>query len=35
VSIFSLNVDDAMIALNVMAGYDATDPYSRDRFVSR
>jgi allophanate hydrolase len=35
VSIFSLNVDDAMIALNVMAGYDATDPYSRDRFVGR
>ncbi|MFX4373456.1 amidase family protein, partial [Acinetobacter baumannii] len=26
VSIFSLNVDDAMIALNVMAGYDAADP---------
>lgn len=33
VSIFSLNVDDAMLALNVMAGYDETDPYSRDRFV--
>ena len=33
VSIFSLTVDDAITALNVMAGYDAADPYSRDRFV--
>ncbi len=34
VSIFSLTVDDAMSALNVMAGYDASDPYSRDRTVA-
>jgi allophanate hydrolase len=34
VSIFSLTVDDAMTALNVMAGYDAADPYSRDRTVA-
>ncbi len=34
VSIFSLTVDDAMIALNAMAGLDAADPYSRDRFVT-
>ncbi len=34
VSIFSLSVDDAMIALNVMAGYDPADPYSRDRVVA-
>lgn len=34
VSIFSLSVDDAMTALNVMAGYDAADPYSRDRSVA-
>ncbi|MEW6767769.1 MAG: allophanate hydrolase [Pseudomonadota bacterium] len=33
VSIFSLTVDDAMIALNAMAGYDAADPYSRHRSV--
>jgi allophanate hydrolase len=33
VSIFSLTVDDAVTALNAMAGYDAADPYSRDRFV--
>ena len=33
VSIFSLTVDDAMIALNAMAGYDAADPFSRQRFV--
>ena len=34
VSIFSLTVDDAMRALHVMAGYDAADPYSRDRSVA-
>ena len=34
VSIFSLTVDDAMSALNVMAGYDAAHPYSRDRVVA-
>lgn len=33
VSIFSLTVDDAMTALNVMAGHDAADPFSRDRSV--
>jgi allophanate hydrolase len=33
VSIFSLNVDDAVTALNVMAGLDAADPFSRDRTV--
>lgn len=33
VSIFSLTVDDAMTALNVMAGYDAADPFSRHRSV--
>jgi allophanate hydrolase len=31
VSVFSLTVDDAMMALAAMAGPDATDPYSRDR----
>jgi allophanate hydrolase len=31
VSVFSLTVDDAMIALNAMAGPDGADPYSRDR----
>ena len=34
VSIFALTVDDAMTALNVIAGYDATDPYSRQRTVA-
>jgi len=34
VSIFSLTVDDAMSALNVMAGYDSADSYSRDRTVA-
>lgn len=33
VSIFSLTVDDAMIALNAMAGYDSADSYSRNRHV--
>lgn len=33
VSIFSLTVDDAVTALNVMAGHDTADPYSRERFV--
>jgi len=31
VSIFSLTVDDAMIALAAMAGPDGADPFSRDR----
>jgi allophanate hydrolase len=31
VSIFSLTTDDAMAALQVMAGLDDADPYSRDR----
>ncbi len=35
VSIFSLNVDDAVTALNVMAGLDAADPFSRNRTVGR
>ncbi len=34
VSIFTLTVDDAMTVLNVIAGYDATDPYSRQRSVA-
>ena len=31
VSVFSLTVDDAMTALNVMAGPDGADPFSRNR----
>ncbi len=31
VSVFSLTVDDAVTALNVMAGPDSADPFSRDR----
>ncbi|HEY3791787.1 MAG TPA: allophanate hydrolase [Bradyrhizobium sp.] len=31
ISIFSLTVDDAMIALRAVAGLDRADPYSRDR----
>ena len=31
VSVFALTVDDAMTALQAMAGPDAADPYSRDR----
>ncbi|MCV3211518.1 allophanate hydrolase [Mesorhizobium sp. YC-39] len=31
VSIFALTVDDAMLALSVMAGQDQADPFSRDR----
>jgi len=31
VSVFALTVDDAMIALNAMAGPDGADPYSRNR----
>jgi allophanate hydrolase len=31
VSVFSLDVDDAMTALAAMAGADGTDPYSRNR----
>src|SRR5579862_8132631 len=31
VSVFALTVDDAMAALNVMAGLDAADPYTRAR----
>jgi len=33
VSIFTLTVDDAMAALDVMGGYDAHDPFSRPRDV--
>jgi allophanate hydrolase len=31
VSVFALSVEDAWIALRAIAGYDANDPYSRDR----
>jgi len=31
ISIFALTVDDAMTALQAVAGLDGTDPYSRDR----
>ena len=31
ISVFSLTVDDAMTALNAIAGLDDADPYSRDR----
>ena len=31
VSVFSLTVDDAMVALKVMAGADGADPFSRNR----
>jgi allophanate hydrolase len=34
ISIFALNVDDAMIALRVMGAPDAADPYSRERPVA-
>ena len=33
VSVFALTVDDAMIALNAIAGPDDADPYSRGRLV--
>ncbi|WP_295853760.1 allophanate hydrolase [Tardiphaga sp.] len=33
VSIFALTVDDAIAALDVMGGYDAHDPFSRQRTV--
>ena len=33
VSVFALTVDDAMIALNAIAGPDDADPYSRARLV--
>lgn len=33
VSIFTLTVDDAMIALDAMAGFDAADPYSKRRSI--
>jgi len=35
VSVFSLTVDDAVAALSVMAGPDGSDPFSRDRTLSR
>jgi allophanate hydrolase len=35
VSVFSLTVDDAVAALSVMAGPDRSDPFSRDRTLSR
>jgi allophanate hydrolase len=31
ISVFSLTVDDAMVALKAMAGSDGADPFSRDR----
>ena len=34
VTVFTLSVDDAMTALNVMAGPDDADPYSRSRRVN-
>jgi allophanate hydrolase len=34
ISVFSLTVDDAMTALQVMAGPDAADPFSRNRPLS-
>jgi allophanate hydrolase len=34
VSVFALNVDDAWMALRTIAGYDPTDPYSRERTVA-
>jgi allophanate hydrolase len=34
VSVFALTVDDAMAALNVIAGPDEADPYSRPRAVN-
>jgi allophanate hydrolase len=33
VTVFTLTVDDAMTALNVMAGFDEADPYSRPRRI--
>ena len=35
VSVFSLTVDDAVVALDAMAGLDKSDPFSRDRTLSR
>ena len=35
VSVFSLTVDDAVTALDAMAGPDRTDPFSRNRTLSR
>ena len=35
VSVFSLTVDDAVTALDAMAGPDGSDPFSRDRTLSR
>jgi allophanate hydrolase len=35
VSVFSLTVDDAVIALDAMAGPDRSDPFSRNRTLSR
>jgi allophanate hydrolase len=34
VTVFTLTVDDAMTALNVMAGFDEADPYSRPRRIN-
>jgi allophanate hydrolase len=34
VTVFTLTVDDAMAALNVMAGFDEADPYSRPRRIN-
>ncbi len=35
VSVFSLTVDDAVTALDAMAGLDKSDPFSRDRTLNR
>jgi allophanate hydrolase len=35
VSVFSLTVDDAVLALSTMAGPDSNDPFSRNRTLSR
>ena len=35
ISMFSLTVDDAMAALDVIAGPDGADPYSRNRPLAR
>jgi allophanate hydrolase len=34
VTVFTLTVDDAMTALNVMAAFDEADPYSRSRRIN-
>ena len=34
ISVFSLTVDDAMTALQVLAGHDSADPFSRNRLLA-